>query len=230
MASIFGAPPLDQPGFDLQADQSNHVVANFIALITLGTSFVTLRFISRWLAHAGYWWDDLLVFIALLLAIVPSILNIWCVNNGGMGKHIWAVQPSPTAILPKTFKMLYIFQIFFTLATATIKLCTLAFYKRIFPDVRTLRVVLFFVATGVGLLLMASTAVTIFQCSPIHKFWNRQQPGTCMPVQNVLYGLGAINTLLDLLVVLLPIPLLWHLHTSIRQKCLFTGIFLVAGL
>lgn len=63
---------------------------------------------------------------------------------------------------------------------------------------------------------------------------------------NNLYISGSINTLLDFIVVALvsrliyslsiqkltkqPVPLLWRLSTSTRQKTILTGIFLTAGL
>ena len=82
---------------------------------------------------------------------------------------------------------------------------------------------------------------------PIHKYWDFATPGTCLPVFNTLIIMGAINTTLDFLVFLLvrpiksrltartdlrlqPVPLLWQLRTSIRQKCVLTIIFTMAGL
>ena len=68
MASL----PPPPPGIDLQADKGPHIVSSGIALIVLPTVFVVLRLISRYLAEAGFWWDDLLVVTSLLLSYGPN--------------------------------------------------------------------------------------------------------------------------------------------------------------
>lgn len=52
------------PGIDLNADQGTRLVGSMVTLIVLPTIFVIGRLISRKVARAGYWWDDLLVVIA----------------------------------------------------------------------------------------------------------------------------------------------------------------------
>ena len=49
-----------------------------IALIVLPTIFVVLRFVSRWIAQAGLWWDDLLVVVSLLLSYGPNASMMQC--------------------------------------------------------------------------------------------------------------------------------------------------------
>ena len=62
------SPP---PGIDLNADQGPRLVGSMITLIVLPTLFVIARLVSRKVARAGYWWDDLLV----ILACVSDILS-----------------------------------------------------------------------------------------------------------------------------------------------------------
>ena len=52
------------PGIDLNADQGPRLVGSMITLILLPTLFVIARLVSRKVAGAGYWWDDLFVLIA----------------------------------------------------------------------------------------------------------------------------------------------------------------------
>ena len=74
MASVAGPPP----GIDLAADQGRRVVSSGIALLVLSTSFVILRFASRSIANAGYWWDDFLVVVSLFLSYGPNIAMMIC--------------------------------------------------------------------------------------------------------------------------------------------------------
>ena len=227
--SLIGGIPPSRPGFNLYADQSDHIVRTSIALMTLASCFVVLRLLSRWLARAGFWWDDVLVSIALVFALIPSIMLIWGADHAGFGKHFWALKPDPTSVLPQTKKTLFVLQITFSLATSTVKLSTLAFYRRIFPAVK-LGICFFSMAVVVILFMIASEGVQIFQCTPIRKYWDVSLPGHCIPIYNNLIITGSINTALDFLIVFWPVPLLWHLRTSVRQKCILTGIFLMAGL
>ena len=125
--------------------------------------------------------------------------------------------------------MLWIYQICFALATGTIKLCILAFYRRIFP-IRQLRIILYVLSATVLIFTTAVVLISIFQCSPINRYWNPKEPGHCsIDMKTNLYITGAINTSLDFIIVMLPVPLLWQLRTSKGQKCLLTGIFTAAG-
>ena len=74
MASL----PPPPPGIDLQADRGPHIISSGIALIVLPTVFVVLRIISRYLAQAGFWWDDLLVVTSLLLSYGPNAAMMDC--------------------------------------------------------------------------------------------------------------------------------------------------------
>lgn len=221
-------PPLNQPGFNLYADQGPQLIRSMIALIVVSTTFVSLRLLSRKIAHAGYWWDDVLVVVALLIALATPAINIYAVKHTGFGKHIYRVDDRAQHDSTETYRMLWTFQIFFVLATGTIKLCTLTFYRRIFAS-NGFRHVLFGLSTVVVSFTLGVLMLTIFQCMPIHKFWDTDQPGHCINPLNNLLITGSINTVLDFIVVLLPVPLLWQLRTTVQQKCVLTCIFISAG-
>ena len=66
------------PGIDLYADKGPRVISSGIALIILPTLFVIVRFVSRTIARAGFWWDDLLVVVSLLLSYGPTTAMMIC--------------------------------------------------------------------------------------------------------------------------------------------------------
>ena len=66
------------PGIDLHADKGPRVMSSGIALIILPTVFVTVRFVSRIIARAGFWWDDLLVVVSLILSYGPNTAMMIC--------------------------------------------------------------------------------------------------------------------------------------------------------
>ena len=137
------------PGIDLYADKGPRVISSGIALIILPTLFVIVRFVSRTIARAGFWWDDLLVVVSLLLSYGPNTAMMICMylfpysNLGyllqgssglrtltlhtaarynGFGKHLWAL-PDPKHNTSQFLKILYIYIIFYYASVVTIKLC-----------------------------------------------------------------------------------------------------------
>lgn len=136
------------PGIDLHADKGSRVMSSGIALIILPTLFVIVRFVSRIIARAGFWWDDLLVVVSLLLSYGPNTAMMICMLSGhgnlirsykmimllksltlttaarynGFGKHLWAL-PDPKHNTSQFLKILYIYIIFYYTAVVSIKLC-----------------------------------------------------------------------------------------------------------
>ncbi|KAL8673436.1 MAG: hypothetical protein Q9168_002140 [Polycauliona sp. 1 TL-2023] len=217
------APP---PGLDMTADQGGRIIASMAALIILPTIAVAARLTSRLVAHAGFWYDDLWVVIALLMSYGPIICVLVSKITNGFGRHIWALGEgnTPTQFL----RILYIYEIFYYLSVASVKICILLFYRRIFP-VREIKLVLRIATAAVVAFFLGSIFVTVFQCTPIHKFWDFNAPGQCRNGNHIILVPGAINTVLDFIIIGLPLPLLWKLRTTRSQKSVLSGIFVCAG-
>ncbi len=90
------APPIG-PGFDLFADQRRLLKIANIILIILPTIFVALRLLSRKVSRAGYWYDDLLVSVALLFSYGLPICNLISTINYGYGRHIYILPEDTTS-------------------------------------------------------------------------------------------------------------------------------------
>jgi hypothetical protein len=74
-----------------------------------------------------------------------------------------------------------------------------------------------------GGFMIAYLFALIFQCSPINYAWLRwdgEHEGTCINVYVGIYAHAAINMILDLIILLMPMPILLKLQTnySWRQK------------
>jgi hypothetical protein len=72
----------------------------------------------------------------------------------------------------------------------------------------------------------------VFQCTPVSYFWNKNQPGTCIP--NALITIGMTNGVLsfvgDLAILCLPLPMVWKLQIDKKRKLALIGMFLLGGL
>ncbi|KAI4289525.1 MAG: hypothetical protein L6R35_001206 [Caloplaca aegaea] len=191
------------PGIDLTEDQGQRIVSSMVALIVLPTLAVIARLLSRYLAHAGFWYDDLWVVISLLLSYGPIICVLISQGTNGFGRHIWALQDPK--FTNRFLEILYIYAILFYLSSTAIKICLLLFYRRIFP-VRELKLALQIAMGIVIAYFIGSVLSLIFQCAPVDKYWNREKPGSCVNGDIVLIVPGAINV-----------------------KSVLTGVFVCAG-
>jgi len=121
-------------------------------------------------------------------------------------------------------------RIVFCMAAGFTRLSLLVFYYRL---VRESGMRLFKYFLHISTLLTVSlpltyTFITIFQCAPIRAFWTYPPlPNQrCLDEGKVLLGAGIVNTFLDLLTTLTPIPLIVQLHLPWRRR--LGAIFLVS--
>ena len=71
---------------------------------------------------------------------------------------------------------------------------------------------------------IAINFVATFNCTPVEKYWNTELPGTCIDTYYGFLGASIPNFVTDVLLLLLPLPVLWRLHIPSRSKI---GIILV---
>ena len=224
---ISSAAPNSTLNPSLYDDRSGRVVGASIFLIILPTVVVFLRLLSRRKSGAGFWWDDAAVVLSMIFAWGPNIVNLLFVHHG-LGQHL-VVQSTETIFV--NFKLLYAFEFLYILAISTVKYAILLFEYRIFPIIQFRNIVKCALAFTIAL-TTACLLVSVFQCAPIHAFWDTlngrlspQLGGRCINVVSYFLIAGGINTATNFIFLALPIPVLWRLKTSRSQKLLLTAIF-----
>lgn len=227
-AGVVVAPnPKTDPA--LYENRNGDILGASIILLILPTLAVTLRLLSRWMSRAGFWWDDATVILAMLFAWGPCIIMILS-SHHAMGHHLLSLLPVD---LYSYFKYNYAFEFLYALAMASVKYSIILFQYRIFPIVQFRRILMY-----CGLFVVAFTVsiiiVFIWQCTPISAFWTTlagelpgTHPGRCIKVELFLIIIGSINAATDFALLVLPIPILWHLKTGTPQKLLLTFIFIM---
>lgn len=71
------------------------------------------------------------------------------------------------------------------------------------------------------------TAVVIFQCNPVEKAWKPEVKGKCLELLGFFYVSFGIKLGADLIIFLLPIPVLWKTKLSRGKKLGITVMFLL---
>ena len=65
------------------------------------------------------------------------------------------------------------------------------------------------------------------QCNPREKLWKPETPGYCFSTHQLGVASGILNVLSDFSILILPIPVVWHLHMAGRKKIAVVGVFSV---
>lgn len=121
----------------------------------------------------------------------------------------------------------YSASITWTLATCSCKLAVLWMYKHIFPA----RPVKIAVYTLIGLevsFMIAFLPIFLTICNPPSAFWSldaTEQAAKCHPIQRQQYASVITNMVLDLAVVILPLPEIWKLRLPTSKKVFITFMF-----
>ncbi|KAJ4358755.1 uncharacterized protein N0V89_003339 [Didymosphaeria variabile] len=128
-----------------------------------------------------------------------------------------------------SLKWLYVAYFMYMIAEALCQLSILAFYLRIMihPKSRLAVWTLLWLVVCFGL---ANAFSMIFQCAPIHFFWNGwkgETPGKCIDVRLFGFIRGGIEIFLDLAILTLPLPMLAGLQMSRKKKLQIMSMFCV---
>lgn len=105
-------------------------------------------------------------------------------------------------------------------AEALTQLSFLCFYLRVFPtkSVYWTAGILIAVSIGFGI---SNTFVMIFQCIPVSYFWNTwtgEYKGTCININAYSWYKAAMQILIDLCIITLPIRPLMGLSLTLKKR------------
>ena len=120
-----------------------------------------------------------------------------------------------------------------SVAMIFIKLSILVFYRRLFPRENTnsrwraCHWALCIASVGFGIIQCCGI---IFQCTPIAFFWDPTIPGGhCINISAFFRFANIANLLTDILILVMPIPIVWTLRLDRHKKIGVCGLFLLGG-
>ncbi|CAD6582767.1 MAG: hypothetical protein ASARMPREDX12_001032 [Alectoria sarmentosa] len=214
------------PGY-LAEYSGGELVRVAAAFIVLEILFVGARFYAKTKIVAPLGPDDYVLLPALFCALGCCII---AVHSGGVGYHVAAVaMKNPNAIVIWA-KGIFAMQILYAVAISTAKLSILFFYLRIFPTkwFRISVFVLIFMDIGLGVSIVA---LAIFQCHPTAYLWNKAiHGGWCINQLACYRWISLPNIIIDVAMLVLPLPLVWRLQTSSENRVGLTVLFVVGSI
>ncbi|KAK4041454.1 hypothetical protein C8A01DRAFT_14814 [Parachaetomium inaequale] len=211
------SPPLDPASY---ADRSGVPIAVVAVTLSVATACVCLRTYARAVMLRQFGLDDWAAVIAVLFAIGSGV-SIAASTLYGAGRHMAVVDPSQ---LWKYFRAFYVSIVLYNASLTATKLTFLLQYHRILGT-GTMRKAIAIAFVVVALWSVSQLLVTIFNCTPIHKFWDPETPGTCIPSLPFWYFNAAGNITTDVIIFVLPLPALCRLNLRKGQKLGLIGVF-----
>lgn len=116
-------------------------------------------------------------------------------------------------------------QIVWASANTAVKISILHLYIQIFRN-KVFRVFSYAIM-GLSMAYWLMVVLEAFVvCRPFAYSWNKAIPGgTCHHQQDVFLSAGIMNLIIDVMIIVLPMPMLWGLQMRLAKKVALTGIF-----
>lgn len=133
----------------------------------------------------------------------------------------------PMANMKKNMLGSHLIVVFYIASINFTRLSALTLYARLFRVSRRMIHILWTVGVIVFLWWIASEIIPWFACHPVAKTLDPMIPGTCAKRIAYYHAVGLVNPLLDVTVLLLPMPIVWKLNMSLKKKLLASVVFIL---
>ncbi|GAW10787.1 hypothetical protein ANO14919_001220 [Xylariales sp. No.14919] len=207
-------------------------VSGFV--IALAVISVGLRFYARVYTRQGLRADDWLILAAVVTTIVNSALLLW--GNSVAPKGLWASQNSDAGYILTDgdvmyFKIIVACSVLYFTVSGTTKSGILYMYYRIFHADAACRYQVFALAGLVVGWWIGGTIAILTSCIPLEGVWTKGLADStyCFNLNIFWLVIGIIETVLDMLILTLPLQGLAKLELTPRRKLTLSAIFLLGG-
>ncbi|KAK6835985.1 Satratoxin biosynthesis SC1 cluster protein 4 [Apiospora arundinis] len=200
------------------------IIAVSIICILLSITAVTLRVYTRQFLLNRVGPDDFMAVAAMTGITALGAITI-IHTQFGLGTHIYDIVATNPALIMEFFKFFYLGVVVYNVSLLFVKLSLFLQYYRLVdqvPRYRTLFLVAGFIVVGWTISMIFTMT---FICIPVYAYWDKSVPNVCLsdPVMQLTNSIGNIAT--DVMLLLLPMPVLWNLKLPPRQKWSVIGIF-----
>ncbi|KAJ0124249.1 integral membrane protein [Diaporthe amygdali] len=208
-----------------QADVATYWLAGFglvfAMLFTAQRVYVKLVVVKR------FQLDDWLLFLAWVTSIATQFLVLYMFASAIGGVHSWEIS---LVKFNRYLLVVYIASWIYVLSGSFAKIALLVFYLRLSPQ-RWFRYSIF---ATLGLVIGYTTGIffsLIFACDPIERSFDVTiTAGSCINSAALYIATAAANIISDVILFILPIPMLVALQVPLKQKIGLMCIFGVGSI
>ncbi|KAH0425150.1 integral membrane protein [Colletotrichum camelliae] len=224
-ASVIPPPPGVTVDFDHPRQQKvlEHYlifgIGGTIAFIALCQRFYTKIFLSK-----GLQIDDAFMFLGWVASVVTQAMLVASIAEGGMCAHAWEM---PLSRFVKYSIDVYVTAPVYMLCNGFTKLSLLTFYLHLSPQ-RWFRICVWIGIVVVSLYSGCITLLMLFHCHPVRKAFDFTiNDGKCLDVAVLYIATAVSNIATDVMLFILPMPMIFNLRMKIAQKI---GAMLIFGI
>ncbi|KAJ5182546.1 hypothetical protein N7492_000162 [Penicillium capsulatum] len=203
--------------------QIPRVIAISLVFSIVAFLAVCLRFYVRFHTRRVPWYDDYSALLGSLLTLAYASIMI-AQTRWGQGLTARYLPPENVEMFSK---IQYAGGPVYTLDLLFFKLALLTSYLRIGGFVSTYRKIIVGVIAAVVLNQLICTLVMCLVCLPVAKQWNPNLDGRCLNQVQFYYGLAGTSIGFDVMIIILPLPVLWRLRLGLKEKVVLTFIFVL---
>ncbi|KAH9905371.1 hypothetical protein F4778DRAFT_705397 [Xylariomycetidae sp. FL2044] len=210
-------------------DRGPGLQAYVIVMVVITISAIVLRFVSRGIVSQAnkyqrrFWYDDWLALAATPF-ILGSLSLAFVLIQHGLGRHSRTLDGEDLEMIGKLVfigNLVYYASLYLTKASA------LLFFSRVFPKRQAnkwFNIVLWTTHALNTSWILGAIFGTLFICKPIENNWIGVSMSVCNPCA-AWRGSAISSAAIDLIILLLPLPMIWGLHTSNGRKTGMTAVF-----
>ncbi|KAI2485337.1 hypothetical protein Ptr902_04277 [Pyrenophora tritici-repentis] len=170
-------------------------------------------------------WHDALITFAALCAIMFSIILMACTTHGaGLHQELLS-QEDLTAFL----QLVMVAFVFYFTCNWCVKHSLLLFYSELTFDFwpRVCIYFMHFIAFAFG---ATCVFTSVFQCTPVRKFWDPSTPGTCIDMDAFSYFNACFMLGNDVFLYAMPIVFTWKVQLRRPNRFAVNFLFALGGL
>ncbi|KAH8703474.1 hypothetical protein BGW36DRAFT_423036 [Talaromyces proteolyticus] len=169
--------------------------------------------------------DDICIIVALPFVCGTVATTIALVYDGGLGMHKADVEPTKLLANQKIFLAASILD---DISLTLPKLSAVFFYNRIFQRTHTAFYYSFWILGSIIVSwLVATLVVNLTVCTPPSKAWDPTVDGHCRDWFPSSLGPAIMSAVIDLAILLWPMPFLFQLRLSKKKRLLLVGVFAI---
>ncbi|KAI4215198.1 MAG: hypothetical protein LQ351_002513 [Letrouitia transgressa] len=199
------------------------LIAAYTICGTLAVVSVGSRFLSRRLNTSGIEADDYAALVGMICALGYIVGQAVAIKHG-LGRHrILSTAPIQSG------KAVLVSIIMYLASMAATKISILLLYRRIFP-IWKLRCIGWAVGIFIFAYSFAAVFAVIFACHPVEGVWNPLVSAKCNNTNATVLVMAIFNVVTDVIVLVLPMPVIWELQLPKTRKFQVMAVFLLGSL
>ncbi|KAI1283343.1 hypothetical protein F5Y07DRAFT_151264 [Xylaria sp. FL0933] len=214
--------------FSITRDVPSSASVDFVVCLVFSLHalfWVGLRVAARLHTQTKLRFNDYAICWAMFWGLALAINSITTVSYGGIGHHLPEIMELAPQSIEPMLKTVLIGQFTWALSNAGVKLSIIDLYIKLFGRNQAFRRVSYFLMGCVSGYLLLVILIAFFLCRPFAFNWNQEIPGGYCGNQNSAFlASGILNLVLDVAVILLPLPVLWRIRLAKHKR---VGLMLI---